>query len=401
MIAIRRRAPSAPLLLLGLVAALIALRLVMVAGAIAQPAELDIRRFWEIAQSPGRPYLSYQVEYPPLMLALFKLLGLTGSMHGLGAGVALVNACADAAIAVVLLRVWGRRAAVIWLVAALPLEQLLLSRLDLVPAACAVAAVAAMVRRRPALAGVLLAVGAGFKLWPALLVPLLWNQLPDRSGRRRLAGGFAVTAGLLLLGWLVLAGPQGIVEVVTLRGAHGVQIESVSGSVIRVVTGAHPFDENEAFRVVAPSWLPLAGVSAAGALLALVVCWRSRGPASLAAGWVGAVGLLIASSSVFSPQYVVWLLPAAVLAWEQGERRISCLVIAVAGLTMLDTEWYAAVLAGSPTATGVLLLRNLLLLATVAVCVIRVLDDSHRTAVTRRLASAALTGRAHQLRRLG
>jgi uncharacterized membrane protein len=400
VIAIRRRAPSGPLLLSALLIAVIVLRLVMVVGAIADPAELDIGRFWQIAQSSGRPYVTYQVEYPPLMLALFKLLGLGGSMHALGAGVAVLNALADAAIAVVLLRTWGRRAAVIWLVAALPLEQLLLSRLDLMPAACAVAAVAAVTRRRPALAGVLLATGAGFKLWPAILVPLLWNQLPDRTSRWRLAGGFAITGGLILVGWLLLAGPQGIVEVVTLRGAHGVQIESVSGSLIRVINGAHPFDENEAFRVAAPSWIPLAGISAAGALLALLVGLRSRGPASLAAAWVGAVGLLIASSSVFSPQYAVWLLPAAVLAWEQGERGISALVIAIAGLTMLDADWYAAVLAGSPVATGVLLLRNLLLLAAVIVCVVRVLDTRRGTS-PRHAESVRLTGGAHQLRRMG
>jgi hypothetical protein len=67
---------------------------------------------------------------------------------------------------------------------------------------------------------------------------------------------------------------------------------------------------------------------------------------------------------VLSPQFMVWLAPAAAVAWVQGARWPSLLAACATALTVLLMRGYDALLAGEPWAISVVVVRNLVLLLT-------------------------------------
>src|SRR5262249_5450250 len=127
----------------------------------------------------------------------------------------------------------------------IPLLDLFILRMDLWSTALATIAVAAWHRERPSLAAIAIAAGAAFKLWPLAFLPLL--AVP-RDGRVRIAPIVTVVVGgaLVLCAWLWVAGPAGLYQVLTFRGARGWEVESTVGSIwmlferssMRVETGA-------------------------------------------------------------------------------------------------------------------------------------------------------------------
>ena len=143
-------------------------------------------------------------EYPAPLVWLLQLLeapsGGSVDLYVLLFG--LLIAVADGACCLALRRRESALAAWVWAICGALLGPLLWFRLDIAPALCVLGALHWM-RRRPALSGVLLALGAGFKLWPALLIlPMLGRS---RAARHR-GAGFVVTGSALVLVSLLTSG---------------------------------------------------------------------------------------------------------------------------------------------------------------------------------------------------
>src|SRR5262249_64308 len=127
----------------------------------------DFVRYYEIATTPGRPYLDYQVEHPPGTLLVFKTLAaITHDRHGFAFDLVALTLCADRGIIGTLWTVWGARAAAFYLFATWPMLAIVYNRVDLLSTSCATVAIAAWRQRRPAASGVAFALGTSFKLWP-------------------------------------------------------------------------------------------------------------------------------------------------------------------------------------------------------------------------------------------
>ncbi len=175
---------------------------------------------------------------------------------------------------------------------------------DLLPVALTAGGVLAWSRKRPGLAGVLLGLGMAAKLYPALLLgPLLLLCL--RSGRMRAYGrllvAFAVSWLAVNLPALVLA-PDAWLDFWTFNADRSGDF----GSIWYVLSLAgHPVPQLNTVS---------AGLFALGCLLiGVLVVVAPRRPRFGAVAFL-VVAAFLMTNKVYSPQYVLWLLPFVVLA---------------------------------------------------------------------------------------
>ena len=304
----------------------------------------DFVRYYEIGSSAGRPYVDYQVEHPIGTLLMFKALAhLPGGRPSFGLAIVVLNLVADAVIVGSLLWGWSVAAAVAFAAMLIPVLGLFFNRVDAWSTAAAILAVAAWRKDRPLMLGFALAVGVAFKLWPLVLAPLL--IVPWR-GRRSVLALAAFGAAAAAFGGLAfwIAGGRAIAEVLTFRGATGWQVESLIGSIVHL--GGHA--------IGTPRERCLAGrninhfVSTAMFVTAAPIClwasWRGARLDRIAAGWIASVTSLLLLSALLSAQYVIWLAPAAAIAWVEGDVALGALTAIAIVLTQMFWGRYGDVL---------------------------------------------------------
>ncbi|MHB1007804.1 MAG: glycosyltransferase 87 family protein [Propionibacteriaceae bacterium] len=265
------------------------------------------------------------VEYPtPVAWAMHLLRALTGGNHGGFVWAFAISMLAlDAAMARLTWRLssprWRVPAVLTWIVFVLLMGPIAYFRFDMAPAVLAGAG-AFLYRRRPALAGTLIACGAALKLWPALLVlPLLG------TGRRgvRTAVGFGVTGGVLALASLVVGGWPRLISPLTWQSDRGLQIESLPATPLMWLRSASATPEwvvglsrYNAFEITGPgvdAALQAASVlTLVGFLLAIVIGVRAawsmkRTSRTVAVVMLAIILIMIDVNKTLSPQYILWL----------------------------------------------------------------------------------------------
>jgi len=290
----------------------------------------------------------------------------------------------DAGFTAVLWRADGRKrgdATNLWLWFAPLLGPMAYFRFDLVPAVLAGGAVLVAVRR-PAVAGILTAIGGALKLWPAVMLPIF---LLRRHGRREVITGF-VSAGLLLA--LLTVGLGGIDRTLSplrWQNSRGLQIEAVPGTVLMLGRMAHatpwdvhvsPFKAYELFGPGVSAVLTLSPLLVVLGGLLLVVLWfralRSGATSAETLGWLFLAASLIVTitNKALSPQYLLWIGgPIAALAVirpaDHAVRTFGRVLLVTALFTQLlfPIFYHALVLETMvmPVATMILTIRNVLL----------------------------------------
>ncbi len=256
-------------------------------------------------------------------------------------------------------------------------------RFDVVPAALTGAALLATARR-PAWTGVLTALGAGLKLWPALMLPVF---LVRRSGRAVMVIAFVACGAALALVSVAVAGYDRSVSPLHWQTGRGLQIESLAAAPLmlaRSVDAHGPWtvalSAFKAYEIAGPGVSALIKVSTAATVVGiavLVVLWARtlrHGDAPLeVVGWLllATAAIITLTNKVLSPQYMLWLAgPCAALSvwrpWDADVRRARAILIAVALLTHLVYPLLYSTLVNPrallPLATLVLEARNVLLL---------------------------------------
>jgi len=355
--------------------------LVTTTGPLADDSISDLfvyRRYADGVLGGARPYADLGFEYPPLALGPLLLPGLGGAAEAtyeLRFG-ALMLGCA-LAVQALAGALGGRRAA--WLCVLLPLltGALLRTRFDLVPVALLLGGLLLAARGRPTAAFAVLGLGAATKLFPLLAAALLAVHL-HATGRTALAvRGLALLAAVVGAVCLPFAG-DGFLDQFRFHLDRPVQIESTPASVLwalgdSAVTGdpvrpdrfkSNGLDGGPADAVVLAS----AALAGAALLLAAGLLHRARDrPHALDRAVLAGLLAFVALGKVLSPQYLVWLLPLAALAWVRGDRVVALLVAgaAVVTLTYFPGDYFELV-AGDDTTFVVVASRNALLLAALA-----------------------------------
>ncbi|HWU22766.1 MAG TPA: glycosyltransferase family 87 protein [Nocardioides sp.] len=327
-------------------------------------------------------------EYPvPAVLiliapfAVLSVLGLGGATLYVWIAIMLGT---DALVMRILRRSGSESAPVLWLVAIPALGPLVYCRFDLLPGLFVGLAIMAS-ERSGKRAGVYASIATALKYSPVLIVPAL---AAARWSRKQVLITVAVVGGLLMgLTWL-LGGTDRVMSPLRYQNDRGLQIESVWATVVMLVRSVY----NGRYSVgQAPSHSveiagPGVGTSlfvskvATVAMIALLVwlwvrAWRAATPATNRLVWLSLSGVMafIVSGKVLSPQYLAWLLPAAIigvalLAGEERRhlRRWAILLIVTCAVTHVVYPYAYTPLVhyswGTPIMTAVLGVRNLLLM---------------------------------------
>jgi hypothetical protein len=266
---------------------------------------------------------------------------------------------------------------------------LLVGRYDPLPTFFVLCALCLLVEGWALSSALLLLLGAGSKLFPLFLVPI-WAAILVGQGaplRRRLLWfllPFALLA-LVALAGLIKQGksPDVLLGAIVLFGQRPIQIESLLGSILRCAGSGLVFSYgSDNVRLSQYLWLPQA-VDALNIALSLALSVAAGlGSRRLARGDAEALGrylchftlagllLLLVSSKLLSPQYLVWVLPLAILLpgcplGDTGPtRRMFGLYCLALGLTQVYFPYlFALVAQGVQPLLGLVLLRNLVLLA--------------------------------------
>ncbi|WP_170225240.1 glycosyltransferase family 87 protein [Nocardioides albertanoniae] len=344
------------------------------------------------------------VEYPvPALLLLWvphaaiSLLGLAGDAYI----VAVLVMAALTDLLFMALIVHGRRgdhprfgvsgAEALWLVAVPALGATAYARFDLFPGIMVGLAVL-YAARRPKVAAAFAALATGAKYWPILVIPAL---AASRRARKPVILTVAVTGTALAGISLVLGGWDRLMTPLGYQGERGLQIESIFATPAMVAWGhgaagyTVDYTEWKAYDISGPSvgGLLLAATIASVVAAALVIVWWVLAWRRLPRGeraehdeetivWLvlATVAAFLVTNKVLSPQYLLWLLPAAAagmaLLRGRARRRLGIWSVVLVVATLLTHEifprMYGYMLTydetGSPWITEVLAWRNGLLL---------------------------------------
>jgi hypothetical protein len=322
------------------------------------------------------PYRDFELEYPPGALPVFVAPALVERLDYRKVFQLLMAGCLLAA-AVGAFLVSGWRAAVLTAVAPLALGSVVLSRFDLWPAALAVLALAAALRRHHTLSAVLIGTAFAAKLWPAVLVPLLVIWIARSEGGRaagRWLAAAAATAAVWFLPFVVLS-PGGVAHSFHAQFARPLQVESLGASLLIAwhhVVGTRFFVESSygSQNLIGPGTHATAIVTSVVGVLALGAVYiafaRGRSDVTdLLRYTAAAVAVTLALGKVFSPQFLIWLFPLVPLV--RGRRGIwaSALFFLALVLTQLwfpERYWLLANFLNA-TQSWELLARNLAVVA--------------------------------------
>lgn len=287
---------------------------------------------------------NFFIEYPPGVLVFLALPGASVTYEVEFVVLALL---ADAVIAVAL---WRKRPSGLgfWLWALVPvfLGPVMWVRFDIFVAAALVGFVLFLERARWRLAGLCVAAATLLKLWPLVLVAVVWPLVGAKHARRVMAWAIG---GVLALTVPVLAwgGASGLVKMLRYQGERGIESESLwaypsqlvhrSPTALAPAHGSLELAVSGVWAVVGSLLLPLA------VAVVLGCCWWDRGRRlSIRSACLLAVSVVLVASKVLSPQYIVWVVAVVTLVldaddgWSRKERR---LLFGATALLAVTTQW--------------------------------------------------------------
>jgi uncharacterized membrane protein len=334
------------------------------------------------------PYRDVFVEYPPGAFAVFLPPTAFGAAHYNAAFKTLMALCGVATIvlaALVLAELGASRRrmyAAVGLLALAPaaLGPISLNTYDAWPALLTVAALLLLLRGWDVWAFGTLGLAVSAKVYPLVLVPLACVFVWRRAGPRRAA----LALGVLLLVAAAVVAPfaaydlDGVASSFRAQASRGLQIESLGASLLLVLDRLGLYDA-QVVRTTGIAGRNLTGslpdaVAAATLVLeaaAVAAVWllyaRARdGRAYLPVAFAGAVAGFLAFTKVFSPQYLVWLVPLVVLVG--GMAGIAATLLTAAALVLAQVwffHYHALFRIAWPT--WLLLVRDLLVVVLFAV----------------------------------
>lgn len=357
---------------------------VAVAVGLVTVENTDVALYRHYGESMARgavPYRDIDVEYPPGALPLFLLPAiLTDTSHAYRVVFKALMVLAIAALALGVKGLTGGKGArsVIVIVLIAVLGSVALTRFDVVPAALTIAALVFFVRARWGVGAVVLGLAVATKLYPAVLLPLAVVYAARRAGARMAVVVAAIPLAVVALAYapFVVISAGGVKASLDAQFLRPLEVESFGGSIL---AAAHRFF---GYRLPSQSVYyefpfhkaDLIGDVTAGILLAvLLVLWARFARSgcdtrSLVRFSAAAVAVALAFGKVFSPQYLLWLVPLVPLVprargvWAGIQLAGASLITALVFPRHWETLKYE--LGGAEVAA--ILVRNLLVVGIVA-----------------------------------
>jgi uncharacterized membrane protein len=338
------------------------------------------------------PYRDFFYEYPPGSLVVVILPALVSTAHYATLFKVLMAVCGVATI-VVTGRVsaamghsYRRTVALYVLFALVPVAAgpLLLDEYDLWPALITVGGLALLLAGRERLGSGLLGFGVATKVFPVLILPAALVWLYRRSGRRAalyaLATAVAVAAATYVV--FVALGPGGVWYSLQVQARRGLQKESFGAATLFVLDklglyNAHIVEGAHWTELTGPAGNALALLGticqvAGAALVAALVARRRPDTRTLVYAFAAAATGFVAFGKVFSPQYLIWLVPLVIVVGRALE------IALLAAALVLTQLWFLGVVTPFDLDQGVWILvaRDLLVIALFAALVLRLRGEA-------------------------
>lgn len=337
------------------------------------------------------PYRDFAVEYPPVALVYFLLPRLLASAPEAYATVFQLQTLVWNLLGLLLLlltsmslRISLLRSATVYTFALLSLGPIIAVRYDVFPAILVLAAVYAFLSHRSRTCVVLLALATLTKMFAAVLLPLVLLQYyvrRDYTGIGAMLITYSVVVFVVAVPLLVVTHGQ-LIDALTYHADRGLHIESTYASLLIVASYQGLVSVGSEFSY--GSWNltgtvadVLAGLSAACMAVTVVALYwfilRRYGARSMSGGetvaWsIGLLAVVITTSKLFSPEYLIWLYPLMPLLSGSGCLGIWASFITIGALTYYIYPLnYWDLVRLSPMVGTVLLIRNLML---VVLCIL-------------------------------
>lgn len=284
-------------------------------------SDVTLYEGWAAAMFDGSKgaYSGVRIEYPPGSLPFIlgpRVVGDTNYLKTFVWMMVAIDIAGFAGLALIARR-WGSRAGpLLWIFAVAALGPIAYLRLDLVPAVATIWAFERASDDDWVGSGGWMGVGAIAKLYPLLFLPA---GVILAAYRRRFAIAAAVVFIAPLLPLLPVLGDV-VDSVLGYHSDRGIQVESLWGGILFLAQrsgaeagigysfGALHFDGplSETFRTVAPY------VSIAGLAIGIAAALRSRrrreAPKAFVESCFVILALALTTGTVFSPQFLLWLL---------------------------------------------------------------------------------------------
>lgn len=303
------------------------------------------------------PYKDFLVEYPPLSLLVFLLPRLiaddAATYAAAFSGMIVLLDLATLALGVALARRAGYSVltgSIAYTFALLVTGPLLIEHYDLFPAVLTLFVLYAFARGWHKASWSVLALGMMAKIYPVIIAPLfLVRYIHDRDYQHLRAGilSFAVTVAVVVLPWVIIDAAE-FWGLIAYHMERGIQIESTYASFLLIadnlgLTTVAREMSHGSWNVVSPATGVLANLSSVLMPVSVAaICWsyyralrRSIRSSTLSDERlvfhaVAMILVLLFTSKVFSPQYLIWLYPLVPLV--MGKRSVTlCVVFAAIG----------------------------------------------------------------------
>jgi len=354
------------------------------------------RSYADLFLDGSLPYRDVAFEYPPLAAPLLALPGVVGSGD---ASYRLAFGAIALALTVVLVLLLGslarrtggdpRRAMLAGAVAPLFTGAMLRTHFDLAPMVLTLGALLALVSNRPRAGLALLGAGVMTKGFPVVVAPVALAWLVAQGRRREAVEGAAALALVVIAvaGAAAALSPSGAGDAVTYHLDRPAQVESAPAMVLLGLDGlgagrADIVHSHRSEGVEHP--LSAAGVALfAGVLIAVVALMtagaarksgvpnggaRPAGPPgdssarALVLAALGAVAAFAAFGKVLSPQFLIWVVPLAVLAFAWQMPAVATAAAAAVALTLVEfPAHYGDVVQREPAALWLVGVRDVVL----------------------------------------
>lgn len=364
-----------------------------------KPLTHDIAVYFEYASNivlGQLPYRDFIVEYPPLALLFFILPRLVTSELSIYQHVFVAEILLFDLLGLFLVSILARRldlrlanTLTIYTVMLLAIGPILIYRYDLIPAIMVLLSLYAFNRQKHKVCWVMLALGTMTKIYPVIIAPLfLIHQFCQHQYRRIIPGiiTFTLTIGIISLPGLLL-NPGGFWQSFLCQAQRGLHADStyssflLFGKTLGLSSVRIVLVDSTLFSVdvVSPAADMLATISPVIMVMALgIIFWffyrdqqaRSnlKSPSSHLPNIINysflTILVLLLTSKVFSPQFIIWLYPLVTLItgpWRQASWLLFTLVSVLT--QYIFPQHYREFTRGNIEAIDILLGRNILLMA--------------------------------------
>lgn len=335
------------------------------------------------------PYRDFEVEYPPGAVIVFLLPRLfADSLEVYGDAFSICMLAFDLISLLCAVRL-GRhiglsawKVALAYTLAMLAIGPIMVQRYDLAPTALTLLALLFFCEGREGSAWAWLSLGIMTKIYPAVLAPLFFiHHLKHKEPLIDALTVFIIVTLAVGVPFLIIGG-EGFIQAFTMQGGRDLQVESTYASILLLlqtlgIGTAQVYQGRSSLDVEAPLSGPLGRYSMVITAVLLIVAYiqfwrhynRAPGPSrpnvsALVNSSLLGILILLITSKVFSPQFIIWLLPLVALAGGRFRKAVVATFIVAAGLSYyIYPTHYGELIDMQPLAISILAVRNLMVIA--------------------------------------